>query len=40
VELFFDKFPNLRDDKEAFEEIKKLLKKRDPDYHSLHFESK
>ena len=39
VEQSLDEYPDVRDNKERFKEIKKLLKKWDLDYYSLHFES-
>ncbi len=38
VERCLDEYPDVRDDKERYKEIKKLLKKWDPNYYSLHFE--
>jgi hypothetical protein len=36
----FNDYPDLRDKKEKYKEIKKLLKKWDPNYYSWYFESK
>jgi len=37
VQQIFKKLPDIRDNKEQCEEIKRLMKKWDPSYHSLHF---
>jgi hypothetical protein len=37
VKQIFKKLPDIRDNKEQCEEIKRLMKKWDPSYHSLHF---
>ena len=37
---WFNNLPDFRDEIETYEEIKKLVKKWDPEYYSLYFESK
>ena len=37
---WFNNLPDFRDEIETYEEIKKIVKKWDPEYYSLYFESK